>query len=97
MIRVNGVRVEQTTEIRDALEKLDSTKVNIDVIRSQKIIHLAAQVEDLTPNVKQDQTKIIELTCKNIPANEYMNAFDQRPVAFPKICESVVAASIKEN
>ena len=91
LIRVNGVRVEQTTEIRDALEKLDSAKVNVDVIRSQEIIHLSAQVKDLTPNVKADQTKIIELTCKNIPANEYMNAFDQRPVGVPKICESIVA------
>jgi hypothetical protein len=81
LIRINSDRVEELVDIQKSLQKVTADKVNISIIRNQKIIKLSASITDFTESVKKLQDATVAFLCKKIPVEDRENMANLCPPA----------------
>tara|TARA_B110001454_G_scaffold218991_1_gene249060 strand:- start:103993 stop:104817 length:825 start_codon:yes stop_codon:yes gene_type:complete len=67
IIKVNGVRTENLTDITEALEKANKKSVPVGIIRDSKIKTVTAKIRDVTYVIKNSNQKMASNICSKKP------------------------------
>jgi hypothetical protein len=95
LIKINGVRVENSFEVNSVLEQVKTNNAKVSLIRDQKIISTSVKLVDNTPKFKALSDSSIRLLCKDLKTTEKINEFEQkRGIPSPNICKPVLESQV---